>query len=293
MKIIDEKGRLFGKVNIIDFLVVLFLCVLVFVFYSAYKIVTKEPPVEPKEFLEFEIPCDLIKIKPEVLALIAIGDRETDEKNNTVGEIIWVGESKPAKYLVNLGSNEKYEVDDPTLRQLPVKLKIKTEKRLGDNNIYNIFYNNQKISIGEPFRFTTNKYAVEVIPNLPTQKEAWVEIKVKFSAISPEINKLISEGYIEKDKKGRIIGRLNKIVSIHPSQVQALKVEEGKFIFVTDPLRNDVVAILEILCTKKEGSLYFKDFSVKTGTQMTFVSELYVISGEVIGIEKINAEGSD
>ena len=43
MKIIDEKGRFFGKVNVIDFLVILFLFCILPAFYYGYKILSKKP----------------------------------------------------------------------------------------------------------------------------------------------------------------------------------------------------------------------------------------------------------
>lgn len=43
MKIIDEKGRLFGKINIIDFLVILFLLCILPGFYFGYQILTERP----------------------------------------------------------------------------------------------------------------------------------------------------------------------------------------------------------------------------------------------------------
>ena len=47
MKIIDEKGRLFGKVNIIDFLVLLFIFFLVPMFYFGYKLFSKKNIATP------------------------------------------------------------------------------------------------------------------------------------------------------------------------------------------------------------------------------------------------------
>ena len=43
MRIIDEKGRLFGKINVIDFLVILFLISLTPMFYYGYKIFNAPP----------------------------------------------------------------------------------------------------------------------------------------------------------------------------------------------------------------------------------------------------------
>ncbi len=104
---------------------------------------------------------------------------------------------------------------------------------------------------------------------------------------------MITQGYIERNTQNRIVGRLKKIISINPSQVQALKLEEGKFVFINDPYRNDIVILLEILCTKRNRVLFFKEFSVKVGSMVTFVSELYSVSGEIIGIEKNNVKEFD
>ncbi len=44
LKIIDNQGRLFGKINIIDFIVLIFLLCLTPMFYFGYKIFIKKPP---------------------------------------------------------------------------------------------------------------------------------------------------------------------------------------------------------------------------------------------------------
>ncbi len=159
MKFIDEKGRLFGKINVIDFLVILFLSFLVPMFYFSYKIVTKKPPAQPKEFLELKITCNLIRLSPEILKLIAIGDKEIDIEGKTISEITWIGESKPFQELIDIGSSQKIEAGSQVLKRLPVELKIQAEVK-GDIG----FYNNQKIYIGRSFTFRTNKYVVEAIP---------------------------------------------------------------------------------------------------------------------------------
>ena len=43
MNIIDDKGRLFGKINIIDFMVLLFILCLMPMFYFGYKIFNRKP----------------------------------------------------------------------------------------------------------------------------------------------------------------------------------------------------------------------------------------------------------
>ncbi len=47
MRIIDERGMVFGKINIIDFLVVLFVLCLLPMFYFGYKIINR-----PQEIIQ-------------------------------------------------------------------------------------------------------------------------------------------------------------------------------------------------------------------------------------------------
>ena len=82
MKIIDEKGRLCGKINVIDFLAILFLFCLTPIFYLWYKISQhNQKPIldEPKASTDVDLYCKFIKVNPEIPKLIAIGDKEIDE----------------------------------------------------------------------------------------------------------------------------------------------------------------------------------------------------------------------
>ncbi len=45
--LIDERGRLFGKINVIDFIVLLFVLCLLPMFYFGYKIFTKPIVIKP------------------------------------------------------------------------------------------------------------------------------------------------------------------------------------------------------------------------------------------------------
>ena len=51
MRIIDDKGRLFGKINIIDALVILFVLCLMPMFYFGYKIFNRAQPKEEEEMV--------------------------------------------------------------------------------------------------------------------------------------------------------------------------------------------------------------------------------------------------
>jgi len=160
MKIIDEKGRLFGKINIIDFLVILFLFSFTPMLYFGYKIFTRKAlsAFEPRELMTIKVDCSFIRIKPETLRLISNFSDERDAKGNLIGRIVWVGSDKPYMNIIILnGNNDVLYREDPVLRELPVKLELLVEKI---NNV--LFYRGQPIQFGSTFVFQNQKYSVDV-----------------------------------------------------------------------------------------------------------------------------------
>ncbi|MFH1698111.1 MAG: DUF4330 family protein [Candidatus Omnitrophota bacterium] len=399
MKIIDDKGRLFGRINVIDFIAILVLIAIIPMLFLGYKIFTQNPKIEARQYFEQEINCNFIKLKPEIISLISIGDRVLDQTGQDIGQILWIGEVKPYQFSVDLGENKKRIIKDQFLKQVHMKVKLKTY--IKENNIYfnghklsyndnftlntgkytvtavlmssveldiqknrefiimqcnlininpeilkmiyigdkeiddqgetiaeivklgesrpyqyqvylgkeevqtikdlvlkeipvsiklktdlvgnYVFYKNNQLVVNSPFEFKTNKYIVSVVP-LSNKVEQWVKARVKFSGITPELNNVINKGHLEKDNTGKIIGVLSEIISIQPSQISALKVEENKLVFINDPYRTDIVAVLDLLCFEKEGTLYFKNSPVKIGSQIIFSSDIYMLTGSIVDI---------
>lgn len=296
MKIIDEKGRLFGKINVIDFLVILFLFFLAPMFYFGYKALTKKPPELIKEFIEIEIPCNLTKINPEILKLIAVGDRSVDKDSKQTGVITWIGESRPFVnkfYVDNTNSNNTVTIVDTVFKELPVKLKLITEIR---GKV--LYYNDKQVLIDSPLNFETSKYDVVAIPVVAEEekevkKEQWVRVKARFSELFPELSEMISSGHIEKDKDGRTIGILKEVISKKSSQLRLVGLKEKDFIFISDPYRNDITVAMDLLCTDKDGELFYKNYSVKVGNQISFSAHLYMVSGLIIDIKEIDDQKSN
>lgn len=286
MKVIDEKGRLFGKINVIDFFVILFLLCLVPIFYFGYRVFTKKPVEPKKDFIGIEIGCNLVKIAPEILALITAGDKGVDKNGNETGEIAWIGESQPYLYKFETESTAGEQpliIEDQALRELPVKLKLKAEIR--NDNLY---YNEKQICVGSPLDFKTDKYSVIAVPLLIKPKnERLVQIKVKFQELYPELSRVLKKGDIQKDNQGRIIGTLKEITA-QPSELLSFGLRADKVTIIKDPRRKDVVATFDLLCTDKDGTLYFYGNTnpVKIGNTITFNTDTYVISGLIIEIEK-------
>lgn len=404
MKIIDENGKLFSKINVIDFLVILFVVFLVPMFYFGYQVFTKKPiQVEGPRVIDTEINCRFIKIGPKILKLVVVGDKELDKESKQIGEITWIGNSKPYQYKIDMGSGKIESIEDPVLKELPAKIKLKAEIR--GNNLY---YKDKPLLINSPIDFKTDKYTIEATPTteekieikidldlyvmlkglnddtfklisvgdkeLDDKKEViaeilsvgkiekdtheidlssgnfvmgedsskkqasikirlkvemgkdkqayfkgeritsnslvefktdkytlkgiiaktyevmplpltekWLQVQVKFLGVIPELAKIIDKGDIEKDPSGKIVGRLEQIISNRSSDVLILK--DDRFITVSHPFQKDIITFLNILSIEKEGILYFKNYPVKIGNMITFTTDLYSISGTIVGVK--------
>ncbi|MDD2751952.1 MAG: DUF4330 family protein [Candidatus Omnitrophica bacterium] len=281
MKLIDEKGRLFGKINIIDFSVLVLLLFVLPMFYFSYKLVKKNLSKKIVKRIATEVTIDakLIQVPQTILNQIAVGDSESDENGKKIAEIVSLGAPVNFKHKIDMGNAQNIIIKDQNLQEVPVKIKLS-----GYIENDKLYYKENPLSVKSTFDFKTGKYALKIQPNIEGSKK-WVQAKVLFMGASPELSNLITKGHMERDSEGTIIGELKEVISNKTSEVSALKMEENKVVLINDPYRNDVVALLNLFCTEKEGSLYFKNYPVKIGNQINFTSDMYSITGSIIGIE--------
>ncbi|HDZ77092.1 MAG TPA: DUF4330 domain-containing protein, partial [Candidatus Omnitrophica bacterium] len=235
MKIIDEKGRLFGKINIIDFLViVVFVCILP-MFYYGYKIFSKQSTQtvdDPKVFTEIERYCKFIELEPEDLGLIIKGDKEIGEDGNIIGEIVWVGEPESYFYILDLGSGETIIKEDFNLKELLVKLKLRVGIRGGDT----VYYKDKRFVVNSPIEFTTDKYSLAVIPKSEgfkfgktAKKTLMIDLDVVLKGIEEDTLKLISSGDKEVNAEGETIA---EILALGKAGSDAREIDLGNGNFV-------------------------------------------------------------
>lgn len=170
MIIIDEKGRLFGKINLIDFLVIIFLFSLTPMFYLGYKIFIKKTVAETaavvekpkKHILELVLVFDLVNLSPDITELISVGDKEFNADGQAIGEIIKLDGFSPQVYKIDMGDGQKISEEDHMLKHAFAALRIKAE--LVQNSIY---YNNRQIKSNAAIDFVTDKYKIQAV-YLPT-----------------------------------------------------------------------------------------------------------------------------
>lgn len=291
MKMIDEKGKLFGKINVIDFLVILFLLCIFPAFYYGYKIMNRKVEVETttEEFIEIETDCLFIKLKPEVLKLISVGDKELDEEGEVIGEIVRLGKSKPYKYEVDIGSGQELVIKkDVPLKQINAKLKLKAEIR--QNGLY---YKNIAMKIGLLFEFNTNKYKVMgLLPKdfikgekgVEVLEERTIDLFVTLKDLDEDTLKQISVGDKERDEDGQIIAEVLSLGAIEKSSHE-FAVGVGNFVRVEDPSKKQISTKMRLKCQIKDDErgkqLYFKGQPIEHNKTFEFKTDKYTTDGVV------------
>jgi hypothetical protein len=154
MKIIDEKGRLFGRINIIDFTIVLFLLSLLPLFYFGYRIFHIPPP---HRIIEQEIFCKFNKVDPKIVKIVKVGDKQINATTgNTDAEIMQIICIEPYFYVIKGANGTMMIKQDSLLKQVWVKLKIRGELKSGE-----LFYHGNSIYPGANITFSTDKYSLQ------------------------------------------------------------------------------------------------------------------------------------
>lgn len=280
MKLIDEQGRLFGKINVIDFLAILFLFLMVPMFYFGYRVFTKKSPREMTSTytpIEIELSCDLVKINPQILSLIKAGDKEIDIKGKTKGEILWLGEAKPYQYIFFLDDREKITMEDTVLKEIPAKIRLNAE--IADDQLY---YKRQPIRLSSPIYFKTSKYAVTVIPtiDLMDRKER-VFLYVIFKGLGADTFRLISVGDKELSSNWEIIAEVLSIGNIE-NETRNINLGDGNFVLGEAPEGKQVVIKMQISGVRGDNdTLYFKGRQILHNSSIEFKTDKYTLKGRV------------
>lgn len=245
----------------------------------AIKIIPME--IERKDNKRINLNVAMKGLTDDTAKLIAVGDKEIDEKGETVAEILSIGKTDNDTFDIDMGAGNVISGEDSQHKQTYVKMSIKC----GIDDSSQLYIKGEKIGYNTYFKFKTAKYSVNCKLMSMLLNEKWVVVKVKFGGVIPELAKALNEGDIEKDPAGRIIGRLKTIESNKPSETQVLALEQNKFLTVPQPFYRDITVSLNLLCIEKDGVLYFKNYPVKMGNMISFATNLYSISGVVVNLE--------
>lgn len=277
MKIIDEKGRLFGKINLIDFLVLMFLFCLMPMAYFGYRFLTTSP-VEPgkKELIELELDCKLIKLTTQDLNNISVGEKELDGNGQVMAEIIALGESEPFSYELDLGAGPTTIKEDTILKQVPTRLKLKVELKEDKPH-----YQNQPLQLDLPFELKIKDTYFTAVPISFKTLTKELDLNVILEDLSDSIIKKISVGDKEEDRKGNTIA---EIVELGKIEVSSFEVDLGRGSYATGENieRKQLSVKMRLLCKIKDlNQIYFKNKRIEANSHFEFNTGKYKVMARV------------
>jgi len=170
MKLIDEKGRLFGKINIIDLLIVITLIYTGSVFYTKGKklkkleynkvasgnvaignnvntFVSTDTSFSPPQcsVVDLYLTIKFGGYNSAITNAVSIGDKKEDDPFVRIKEIISI---KPFQILSASGI-----IDHPELKNIVVRMAVRASK-INDK----FYYDKMALKIGSQFLFKSDRY---------------------------------------------------------------------------------------------------------------------------------------
>lgn len=158
MKILDEKGRIFGKINIVDFLIITLILIIIPTFFCIYKILGTTPMRIPFQWVKVEALTFTI---PEIAELFQPGDVAKDTFGNPDGRLLRVLKRDPAyidrfkKAIIGEHNPRGYE------HRIPVLLEV--ELLCTKSSKFERWYyrrNQIVVSVDNAFIFSGEKYTI-------------------------------------------------------------------------------------------------------------------------------------
>lgn len=265
MKLIDEKGKIFGLVNLIDFFVMLFLLAMIPGFYFGYKIMVKKPiPPFGSDIKEIELISQLIKLRPYVAEMISTTDKELDSEGRVICEII------------QLGPIEPYEAE-PTLKQRSAKLRLKAQLK-GDD----IYYKGRAMKYGSELNFKADKY--EIVARSEDDITRMLNTRITLKDLDSRTINLITVGDKEIDASGQVIAEVVKLGKPEENLVE-LDLTNGNFTIGKDSMKKQIPTEIMLRCQiiREGGSnqVYFKGKRLTHYSPIEFVTNKYAVTGFV------------
>ena len=296
MNFINEKGKLFSRINLIDFLVLVF--TIIFLSRLVYvKIVTprlkSKPQINKREVLN--IKKDVIKFEVKILfkglELEELQRLKEDAlvmncRNETIGKIIKINRSSKDKYNIISTNNQpigsladigKWQVEIDFDMDIPIEeFTIDTStKVIRINSIDKIYINGQEY-IGQVISCKEKKYAM-------IENNNKLNINVRFDNLIPELVNVINKGDEENSADGNIQSRIKTITRRRPSMVMASISEV--MTMIRHPYNKDLFVEMEIIAREENNNYFHKGKILKIGQPFLFKTYRYELKGILLGIK--------
>ena len=152
MKIIDGKGRLFGKINVIDFMVIVFILSFLPIVYYGYRIINTKPKAFDKECVSTKIKC--IGLISEVAQIMKEGDMgvsSTLDEKGVLGEIINIEDTDVLTLNMTTASIQ-YMLAFPR-KDVTARIELLCTEKNGV-----LYYSENPVKVGNSIIFSTKLY---------------------------------------------------------------------------------------------------------------------------------------
>lgn len=274
MKLIDEKGRLFGLINLIDFFVVIFLLAMIPSLFLGYKLLfPKKVAPLGSDIKEIELRCQFINLNPDVAKMISVGDKEVNDNGLVIGEIVWLGEGMPS-------------AQGQALEERPTKLRLKAQFK--DINLY---YKDRALDYNAKIVFNTKEYNATAMVREDITKI--ISINVTLKDLDEGAIGLIRVGDKELNDNGELIAEIVKIGKPSDSSFE-FDLNRGKFTIGKIIEKKQVTTEMLLRCQVIQNEIYFRGKHLTFDLPIEFVTDKYRVVGfvsktyEIIDLEKID-----
>lgn len=254
--LIDSKGRLFGKINVIDALVFLFI-ILVVVAGLRFAFFGPEPQMT---MVKLEL-----KNQPDYIY-----------DNLHVGDILLLNDNNNSMIVDILVTSKKGE-----LRDLLLLVKLDTVKK---NE--NLFFDDQELRIGKRFKLITslvesNSAIIDFDSTLDEIVSETLEIKMMSEQVKPWIADALTNG-AKQIVQGETVAILIDNEAIPAKTI--ITSEDGDIFLREHPINKDILTTLNIVVQKTNGAYYFQGSELYVGNSLTFYFDGITLSGQIINI---------
>lgn len=257
--IIDEKGRVFGIINLIDFLVIAFLLLMAPLVYFGYKVIVMQRPQPVRSNIkEVFLNCQFTRLNPGIAEKIAVGDKEMDARGFVTGEII---ELSPV--IADSMADG--------LKRRNVYLRLRLEFKEAD-----LFYKDNLILYDSEFVFVTNKYSSVV--KVKEELMQMLKVNISLKELNEETVSLIAPGDKEKDSAGMTIAEIVNVGKPVESSFE-LELNRGKFTIVKIIDKKQITTEMILRCQKIDNVIYFKGKELSCNSPIDFVTDKYRVRG--------------
>jgi hypothetical protein len=285
MRIVDEKGRLFGIVNVIDFLAMALVALFVATGVLGFIKIRQRAGlnIAPKKaWKEVIMRCDVAI--PEVGLKIKKHDTEYNEDGEPIAEV-------EDMLLSDLGYSFFHR------SEITLRLKILCNEDLGQYT-----FKGRVLKLGQELEFSPHTYTLrgpiinvlsdsgQFVDAVDIQKTD-VHITVRFRTAIPELLKAIKPGDEEKDFYGNTIAKVTRVFNESESKgesfaISSLDLSEGMIEILH---KSSIEAELVIRANELDNVFFFKGNSVKVGAPFSLRTDRYDINGVIIDIAEKHA----